>query len=257
LRRGGHFPYNTGHRSADCFAPRSVFFRRGPSRGLFPPNIAGGDNDFYAARPGKDKQLEPGTSFRLEKRLKMLASALARRNKPKNISTYLIYGTLILLMGAGYLYFLKLKDEETVASLSKMRQTDPVHYLQEIRLLEGFDAYLKEYSEANGFNLLTRQVPDFLLGRWALFPERQRVGYHYIADDCSTFLGIEDGEMKAAGDIQAHYPARYRISGSTVEAEIGEGVIVPITLVSYGTDLHHIMVTLPGQPGPLYGYLCK
>ena len=187
----------------------------------------------------------------------MPAFTLPRRNKPTNISTYLIYGTLILLVCIGYLYFLKLKDEETVAGLEAMRRSDPVHYMQEVRVLEGFDAYLKEYSEANGFNHLTRQVPDFLLGRWALFHERQRVGYHYIADDCSTFLGIEDGEIKAVGDIQADYPARYRISGSTVEAEIGEGVIVPITLVSYGTDLHHIKVTLPGQPGPLYGYLCK
>ena len=166
-------------------------------------------------------------------------------------------GILVLLVGAGYIYFLKLKDDEVLSRLSALRQNDPVHYLQQVRLLEGFDNYLTAYSATKGANHFSQDVPDFLLGRWALFDEPQRVGYHYIADDCSTFLGIEDGEIKAVGDIQADYPARYRISGSTVEAEIGKGVVIPISLVSYGTDLHHIAITLPGRDGPSYGYLCK
>lgn len=179
------------------------------------------------------------------------------KNKSKNIPTYLLTGILILLVSAGYIYFLKLKDEETIAEINALRTSDPVHYLREVRLLEGFDAYLQEYRATHGFNHFSRQVPDFLLGRWALFNERQRVGYHSVSEDCSTFLGIEDGEIKAVGSIQADYPARYRMSGSTVEADIGSGVIVPISLVSYGTELHHIKVTLPGHPEPLYGYLCR
>lgn len=187
----------------------------------------------------------------------MFASTVGRKSKPRNLSSYLIIGLLVLLAGAGYIYFLKLKDDEVLTRLSTLRQNDPVHYLQQVRLLEGFDAYLSEYSATRGFNHFQRQVPDFLLGRWALFDEEQRVGYHYIADDCSTFLGIEDGEIKAVGEIQADYPAQYRIAGSTVEAQIAEGMVVPISLVSYGSDLHHIEVTLPGRGAPSYGYLCK
>ena len=180
-----------------------------------------------------------------------------RRNTTKNISTYLIAGILILLATTGYIYFLKFKDQETVSNLSELRQQNPTRYLQEVRIHEGFDAYVKEYSDYNGYSLFKRTVPDFLLGRWALFDQRQRVGYHYIADDCSTFLGIEDDEIKAVGTVQANYPARYRIEGTTVEVDIGGGVIVPIYLVSYGMDLHHIRVTLPGHDKPYYGYLCK
>ena len=187
----------------------------------------------------------------------MFASHSIRGNRPRNLSTYLIAGILVLAAGTGYIYFLKLKDQETVENLSVLRQHDPVHYLQEVRIHEGFERYLAEYSATHGYNHFSDEVPDFLLGRWALFQQRQRVGYHYIADDCSTFLGIEDGQIKAVGEVQANYPAQYRISGSMVEADIGSGVIVPIELVSYGLDLHHIVVTLPGHPQPFYGYLCK
>ncbi len=169
-----------------------------------------------------------------------------------------VVGALVFLaLALGYIYFLKLEDESAVADLTNMRQNDPVQYLEDVRHRKGFDAYLAQFSSNYGYDHLTHDVPAFLLGRWALFSQPQRVGYQYIAEECFNYLAIEDGEIRAKGKFQADYPARYRISGSTVVADIGHGRTIPISLVSYGMDLHHIVVTLPGQDKPLYGYLCK
>lgn len=186
----------------------------------------------------------------------MFASNSVKTPGPRKIVTYVIAGILTMLLGTGYIYFLKLRDERTVTDLYQLRQLNPMRYLHEVRLHEGFQAYLKEYAVYQRYDSFQRTVPDFLLGRWALFEQPQRVGYHFISDECSTYLGIEDGEIKAVGKYRADYPARYRITDSTVEADIGDGKTMPIKLISYGMDLHHIVVTLPGQDKPLYGYLC-
>jgi hypothetical protein len=168
-----------------------------------------------------------------------------------------IAGLVLLALALGYIYFLKFEDESAVVDLTKMRQNDPVQYLEDVRHRKGFDAYLAQFSSSYGYGDFRQDVPAFLLGRWSLFKHPQRVGYQYIAEECFNYIAIEDGAIKVRGNFQASYPARYRISGRTVEADIGKGQILPISLVSYGMDLHHIVVTLPGQKNPRYGYLCK
>jgi hypothetical protein len=175
----------------------------------------------------------------------------------RKISVNLVGALVILVLALGYIYFLKIEDANVVADLTTMRQNDPVQYLEDVRHRKGFDAYLAQFSSTYGYGDFRQDVPAFLLGRWALFSQPQRVGYQYIAEECYNYLAIEDGVLKAKGKFQASYPARYRISGTTVVADIGDGRTIPISLVSYGMDLHHIVVTLPGQTKPLYGYLCK
>jgi hypothetical protein len=187
----------------------------------------------------------------------MTTSIFGQKRSAKKISTNLLIGLVVLLLGFGYIYFLKVEDAHAVADLSQLRHADPVRYLENVRHQQGFGTYLAKLKQNYGFEHFKRDVPPFLLGRWALFDEPQRVGYQYIAEDCSDYVAIEDGAIKVRGETEAVYPATYRISRSTVEADVGTGKALPIQLVSYGMDLHHIVVTLPGQQKPRYGYICK
>lgn len=187
----------------------------------------------------------------------MSASIFGRKRSARKIATNLLVGCFVLLLGFGYIYFLKVEDANAVADLSQLRQSDPVRYLENVRHQEGFRTYLAKVGQNYGYERFQRDVPPFLLGRWALFDAPQRVGNEYIAEDCGDYVAIEDGAIKVRGGMKADYPATYRISQSTVEADVGAGKTLPIKLVSYGMDLHHIVVTLPGQDSPRYGYLCK
>ena len=187
----------------------------------------------------------------------MVASVFGRRVAVRKISVNFLVGLALLLSALGYVYFLRVEDADAVGNLTELRHSDPVHYLENIRHQKGFHAYVAEYTKTNGYEHLNREVPTFLLGRWALFDQPKRVGDQFIAEDCSNALVIEDGMVKTAGAKAAAYPARYRIDGDTVEAHLGGRNIMSISLVSYDMDLHHIVVTLPGQTKPSYGYICK
>ncbi len=187
----------------------------------------------------------------------MTTSIFGQKRSARKISTNLVIGLVVLLLGFGYIYFLKVEDANAVADLTQLRHEDPVRYLENVRHQQGFSAYLAKLEQNNGYTRFKPDVPPFLLGRWALFEQPQKVGYEYIAEDCSNYAAIEDGAIKLRGETDAVYPAQYRIAGSTVEASVGAGKVMPIQLVSYGMDLHHIVVTLPGQQKPRYGYICK
>jgi hypothetical protein len=187
----------------------------------------------------------------------MTTSIFGQKRSARKISTNLVIGLVVLVLGFGYIYFLKVQDANAVADLTQLRHEDPVRYLENVRHQQGFSTYLTTLQQNDGYEHFKRDVPPFLLGRWALFDQPQKVGYEYIAEDCSDYVAIEDGAIKLRGGKDAAYPAKYRISRSTVEADIGAGKAMPITLVSYGMDLHHIVVTLPGEQKPRYGYICK
>ena len=187
----------------------------------------------------------------------MTTSIFGRKRSARKISANLFVGLVVLMLGFGYIYFLKVEDANAVADLSQLRHEDPVRYLENVRHQQGFGTYLAKLEQRYGYQGFKRDVPPFLLGRWALFDQPQKVGYQYIAEDCSDYVAIEDGTIKVRGETETAYPAKYRISRSTVEADIGAGKTLPIQLVSYGMDLHHIVVMLPGQKKPRYGYICK
>ena len=187
------------------------------------------------------------------------ASSLLGRKRPfgKKFWPYLVVALVLIVLGAGYVYLLQVEDKQAVTELEQIRENDPVHYLEDVRERKGFQAYLAEVQSKYGFDKFQTNVPTFLIGRWALFDQPKRVGYQFVAEDCSNFVAIEDGKLKVVGVEPAEYPVKYRIAGSTVEAQLADGKIVPIDLVSFGMDLHHIVLTLPGHTKPQYGYLCK
>lgn len=163
----------------------------------------------------------------------------------------------IIVLSVGYIHFLNVQNRDAGSKLQTLQKTDTAHYLESVRQSEGFVAYLREFTRYRGYDTFHKEVPPFLLGRWALFSTPQKVGYQFIAEDCINFLAIEDGEMRAAGDLTGSWPVQYRVAGSSVEAKLTDGSVLPISLASYGMDLHHIVVTLPGETAPHYGYLCK
>lgn len=188
----------------------------------------------------------------------MASSVFGRKIRLSNkLRAYLIVALITIALGIAYVFLLRFEDREAVTDLALIQQKDPVHYLESVRQHKGFAAYLEAVTEKYGFDTYQNNVPNFLIGRWALFDQPKRVGYQFVAEDCSNFVAIEDGEIKVVGNSPAQYAAKYRISGSAVEALLADGKVVPIELVSFGMDLHHIVLTLPGRTAPQYGYLCK
>lgn len=187
----------------------------------------------------------------------MASTIFGRRNRPRRIWSIVIAGVISLLLLGGYIHLLQMENRDVVVELTDMRQSDPVHYLEAVRERKGFLTYLSELRARDGYDQYQSVVPPFLLARWAMYDQPKRVGYQYVAPDCSNFMAIEDGKIKLVGHKNVEYPVRYRISGATVDARMDDGKVIPIRLVSFGMDLHHIVVQLPGNAKPVYGYLCK
>lgn len=163
----------------------------------------------------------------------------------------------IFIMAVGYVYFLHVENREIAVAEAERRQNDPVGYLSEIRLSQGFYHYLAAFRRVYGYDRFQQAVPPFLLGRWSLYAAPQRVTDEYVPPTCADSIAIEDGRIKTYGKHARNWSVTYRIVKSTVEARTAGGTMLPIRLVSYDVNLHHIEVTLPGDHKPLYGYLCR
>ncbi len=163
---------------------------------------------------------------------------------------------LILAMGA-YVFFLNVEDHQLARRDATLARTDFARYLEQLRTTKGFAAYMAAYSEAYGYGSWHKDVPPFLLGRWTLDTKPRRVNDEYIPTSCIDALVIEDGWLKTLGASPSQRQVTYRISGDTVEARAANGTTIPIHLVSYDMNLHHIEVTLPGHTGTRYGYQCR
>lgn len=169
-----------------------------------------------------------------------------------------------MLMAAGlvaffavYTWFLGYQEARVKEIFAGLRTSNPDLYLTELSKVVGFDRYLREYRSLKGYDRFRSDVPPFLLGRWALFPEAKRVSDFYFADNCINSIIFEDGFVKTSGEVTAIHAVDYRLDGNTVTLQLHDGANVPVTLVSYGVRLHHVELTLPGFPGTRYGYLCK
>lgn len=163
----------------------------------------------------------------------------------------------ILVAAGGYGWVLKAKNQAVAERFEHLQHSNTRAYLSHVRLTRGFKAYLKEYVRLRHADDWRRDAPPFLVGRWALFDKAKRVSEAYFPEVCLDAAEIEDGRFKRLAKTTATHRARYRMDGDRVVVEFDGNREVPITLKSYGTALHHIVVTLPGEKRPHYGYLCK
>ncbi len=168
-----------------------------------------------------------------------------------------IGAVLLVLAMAGYMLFLNVEDRQLAQRDQTLARTDFARYLEQLRATKGFAVYVAAFSKAYGWDSWQKDVPPFLLGRWALDKRPRRVNDEYIPTSCIDALVIEDGWLKTLGSSQSARTVTYRIDGDTVQARASNGSIIPIKLVSYDVNLHHIEVKLPGYTDTLYGYQCR
>jgi hypothetical protein len=179
------------------------------------------------------------------------------KNLPKRSRTVLLFSLSLLVFYTGYFAFLEHKESEARQTYQQLRQHDPQAYLARVEVRRGFDAYLAEFTKLNHYDQAKSTVPPFLLGRWAVFEEPQRVKENYFPERCTNGLMIEDGKIKSFGDTARQYNVRYKISGDTVIGTTQSGHAIDIKPVAYTSHIHHLVVDVPGRDRPLYAYLCK
>ncbi len=182
-----------------------------------------------------------------------------RTGKPikfdRRTKSVLIALTLLIAAG-GYVWVLKTKNRAVAERFVRLEHKDVRAYLSHVRQTRGFTTYVGEFAKLRHYDAWQEDAPPFLVGRWALFEEPQRVSENYFPEVCRDAVEIEDGRFKhLLRRIETH-KARYRIKDGRVVVRLGDGKTVPVGLASYGTALHHIVVTLPGDR-ERYGYLCK
>ncbi len=163
----------------------------------------------------------------------------------------------LIVFYAAYFIFLEHKDTEVRHDYEVLRDRDSEAYLAEVASLRGFKVYFSEFARLRHYDTPKVEAPPFLLGRWAVFSEPQRVKENYFPDECLDGVIIEDGEIKTFGKKPQSFKVSYRIVNNEVVATTAKGVTVRLEPIAYTRHVHHLVVNLPGQPKPLYAYLCK
>lgn len=140
---------------------------------------------------------------------------------------------------AGYLLYLNQQDARVKAHFDQSRKDSPETYLEEIRIVQGFDAYLDAYSDIYGSGRFTEEAPGFLLGRWALFDHPLRVDDRFSTAACRNSALVENGRLTLPGAAAA-MPAEYWLSGDRVIVRLHNGDEIFVRLKSSGINLNHL-----------------
>jgi hypothetical protein len=156
-------------------------------------------------------------------------------------------------------YIMLLSHEENVMReyYDGLRSTNANLYLSKILKARGFDKYLDEYLALHDYGKPTEEAPLFLVGRWALFDDKKRVGDDFVPDTCVPAVEIEDGNLKFIDNEKNRYTAHYTMNGPTVTAHIDGRDDVTVQVVGYGSHLHHIEVHDKSTGATRYGYMCR
>lgn len=156
---------------------------------------------------------------------------------------------------AVYVVYLTQQDARVKAHLEQSRAESPERYLEEIRVVQGFDAYLNAYTELFGSTGFTGTAPQFLIGRWAVFDHPLRVDDRFSTTACRNAALIENGRLTLP-DMDAPTPAAYWLSGDRVVVRLQNGREIIIRIVSSGIHLHHLEFDRGDGGGVGYAYRC-
>ncbi len=165
----------------------------------------------------------------------------------------IVLGALAL---AGYVFYLNQQDARVQAHFEKTRREAPQRYLDELRVVRGFNAYLEAYAEIRGADRFGDRAPEFLLGRWAVFDRPLRVDDRFSTTSCRNAILIENGRLTLPGATDA-MPAEYRLSGNRVFIRTGDGQDgIVIRLIASGIYLHRLEFDRSDGRGVGYAYRC-
>lgn len=177
-----------------------------------------------------------------------------RRNEDRYVPWWpeFVLGLMIL---ATYGFYLNAKENRTAAELEAARTDDPAMYLEDIRVMRGFDSYLDAYAAMRMGDGISAKAPEFLIGRWALYDHELRVNDRFTDPGCRPALVIENGRVTLPG-ATAPVPVRYQLDGTTLVVLAEGGTRLTVGLEASGINLHHLAVTDGLGTQPLFGYRC-
>jgi hypothetical protein len=162
-----------------------------------------------------------------------------------------------LTAGAALVYglFLFAHERRAAANLETLRRTDPAGYLDQIRKLEGFDAYLALFADHHGFDQARPLAPAFMIGRWTMRDERTRFSA-LATTECIDPITFEYGRLEIPQD-SVNARATYRIDGQTLIVAPATTDPFRVRLISFGSKIDHLELQPPGRDRTYYAYPCS
>lgn len=167
-------------------------------------------------------------------------------------SLYLIGAALIFT--ALYLVFLAYQEQHASRNLAALRESDPDSYLDRVRMLEGFDRYVRDFRTIKGFDQFRTNAPIFMIGRWTLrdAPERMPVG---TLPACTDPIVFEYGRVKLPRD-GTDLLADFRLEGAELIVRPRAGEPFSVRLVGFAAAIDHLELVPPGRDALSYAYPC-
>lgn len=164
-----------------------------------------------------------------------------------------IVGGLVL----AYVIALQVLDSRAETYFRETRSSDPELYLEQLRDLHGFKAFLPEYTALEGFENYSARAPEFLIGRWTMrdAPIRQTAGVY--PEQCSDHITFDYGAILMIEPEGAPLRVVYKIKDGAVVAHSAGNEDLVITPVSFGSLVDHLEFTPPGRDEMIYAYICR
>ncbi|WP_322866291.1 hypothetical protein U5922_008850 [Aquicoccus sp. G2-2] len=153
-----------------------------------------------------------------------------------------------------YFLFLAYQNHRATAYMAELRESDTRAYLDQIRKLEGFSAYLAARSKLYGGDEYNSNVPPFLIGRWTMHTKPTRLGVG-AAVDCTDPITFEYGMFRIE-DEEMTRPAKFRMVGEMLEVKPLSTPVFDVRLISYGPAIDHLEFVPPGREETYYAYPC-
>jgi len=153
-----------------------------------------------------------------------------------------------------YLAFLEYQNSRATAYLAELRKTAPDEYLNEIRKLDGFSAYLEQFRMLKEYEKPKLAAPIFLIGRWTLRDHIQRIPVG-SKPECINPLIFEYGRFKVP-ERDLDLAVMFSLKGSTLVVHPEAGVPFDVKIVSYAASIDHLELVVPGTDRVSYAYRC-
>ncbi len=163
-----------------------------------------------------------------------------------------VVGGLILC----YFIALKILDNRAETYFRDTRTSNPELYLEQLRDLHGFKAFLPEYAVINKFEDPTSRTPEFLTGRWTMREAPMRLTTGSYPDQCSNQITFDYGIILMVEPGATTMRVTYRVNDGKVIVHTPTGAEFAISPVSFGAQVDHLEFVPPGRIDTVYAYFC-